>query len=152
MIKEMTTIVEVESDCLWVEGVQQSTCGSCKARAGCGQRLLSGLQVKPSRVRVLYGDDDKRKYQIGQQIQIGIPEEIVVKGALFIYLCPLLGLFLFSGIADYSMGLEWLTICLGIVGFCMGGVVVRLVSSRFKNEQRLHPVSLATNHVDIIRS
>ena len=38
MLEETGTVVKIEPDALWVETVQTTTCGSCSARRGCGQR------------------------------------------------------------------------------------------------------------------
>ena len=142
MIKETTTIVDVKPDCLWVEGVQGSTCGSCVARAGCGHRLLARGQAPAPRVRVLLGTNDDAAYTIGEDVAIGIPEDVVVKGSLFIYLCPLLGLLLSAGLVEYWFARELLTTCAGIMGLVFGGLLVRLVSSLLNDRRSLQPVVL----------
>ena len=139
MVKETTTIVAIEPGYLWVEGVQRSTCGSCTARAGCGHRLLAGIKAQTSRVRVLLSVGDKADYKIGEELQISIPDDVVVKSSLFIYLSPLLGLLLAAGIADYLFGQELITISAGIIGFAVGGVLVRVISDHLGNEPRLQP-------------
>lgn len=139
MIKETTTIVDIEPDCLWVEGVQRLTCGSCTARAGCGQRLLAGIQSRTSRIRVLLSATDTTHYRIGERIDIGIPDNVVVKGSLFIYLLPLLGLILSACLVDYWFHREVFTIGAAVVGLLGGGLVVRAISVLFINESRFQP-------------
>ncbi len=139
MIKETTTIVDIERRYLWVEGVQRSTCGSCSARAGCGQRLLAGIQARTSRIRVLLSAADKRHYRVGEDVEIGIPDDVVVKGSLFIYLVPLLGLIVSAGLVDYWFHREILTIGAAVAGLLGGGLVVRMVSLVLSKDSRLQP-------------
>ena len=143
MVKETTTIVAIEPGYLWVEGVQSSTCGSCTARAGCGHRLLAGIKAQTSRLRVLLSTDDKTDYKIGEELQISIPDDVVVKSSLFIYLFPLLGLLLAAGMADYWFGKELVTISAGIIGLAVGGVLVRVISDHLRNESRFQPSVIA---------
>ncbi|MBV1931818.1 MAG: SoxR reducing system RseC family protein [Porticoccaceae bacterium] len=139
MIKETTTIVDVEPHYLWVEGVQRSTCGSCTARAGCGQRLLACVQARTSRVRVLLSATDTTHYRVGEDIEIGIPDDVVVKGSLLIYLLPLLGLMSSAGLVDYWFHREVFTVGAAVVGLLGGGLVVRAVSLLLSKDSRLQP-------------
>ncbi|RLA45209.1 MAG: transcriptional regulator [Gammaproteobacteria bacterium] len=147
MIKETATVVRVEDNCLWVEGVQRSTCGSCTARAGCGQRLLAGVVGSPPLIRVLLsghtGGRDCTDYHIGEEIEIGIPEDVVVKGSLLIYFLPLLSLLLAAGLAESIYGKDFVTVCAGVVGLVFGGLLVRAISVLSRNSARLQPTVMA---------
>ncbi|WP_300492285.1 SoxR reducing system RseC family protein, partial [uncultured Alcanivorax sp.] len=44
MLLEQGTVVAVEADAIWVETVRASTCGACKAKAGCGHHLVNQQQ------------------------------------------------------------------------------------------------------------
>ena len=147
MVKEKTTIVAIEPGYLWVEGVQHSTCGSCTARAGCGQRLLAGIKARTSRVRVLLRAGDKTDYRIGEELQISIPDNVVVKGSLFIYFSPLIGMLLLAGMADYWFGQELITIGAGLTGFAVGGLLVRIISDHLRDDTRLQPTVIARTDV-----
>ena len=139
MIKEITTVIRVGADCLWVEAVQQSACGSCKARSGCGQAVLAGLSGRTAQIRALLEDSDETRYQVGQEVEIGIPDDVVVKGSLFIYFLPLLGLLLGAGIVDSWLENELLTVVAAGAGLLLGGLLVRMVSLLMSNEARLQP-------------
>ena len=151
MIKETVTVVRVEDNCLWVEGVQRSTCGSCTAKVGCGQRLLAGVVGSPPLIRVLLsehaGDRDCTDYHIGEEIEIGIPEDVVVKGSLLIYFFPLLSLLLAAGLAENIFGKDLLTACAGIAGLIIGGLLVRVFSVLSHNPARIQPTVIAINPI-----
>lgn len=144
MIKETAVVMRIESDSLWVAGVQGSTCGACSARAGCGQRLLAAITARAPMVRVLLDGRDSAHYQVGDEVEIAIPEDVVVKGSLFIYFCPLLGLLLAAGLAESLFNREALTVAAGFVGFMGGGLLVRAVSVMAGNKRHLQPSIVTT--------
>ena len=80
MIEERGRVLSVEDGAVWVETVRRSTCGSCQARAGCGQALMQrlGSGARQGFIRVTVDRD----YHIGEEIIIGIPEDAVVRGSL----------------------------------------------------------------------
>ena len=43
MLTESGRVVAVNDSTVWVETIQQSTCGQCAARKGCGQSMLSKM-------------------------------------------------------------------------------------------------------------
>ncbi len=95
-------------------------------------------------VRVLLDGRDAANYQVGDEIEISIPEDVVVKGSLFIYFCPLLGLLLAAGLAESLFGREALTVAAGFVGFMGGGLLVRAVSVMAGNKRHLQPSIVTT--------
>lgn len=108
MIEENGTVVEVNNDGVWVETVKSSACASCAARNGCGQKLLasagSGKKFiinvnNPSNITVKADDS----------VMIGIEEGAFLKATLYIYLVPLLALFI------GAMGAELLSLSEGYV-------------------------------------
>ena len=151
MIKETAAIVRVEPDCLWVEGIQHSACGPCSARAGCGQRLLNGAIVRQPLIRVLRNADDGVQYCIGEDVEVCVPEEVVVKGSLLVYFCPLLGLLLAAGLADSVYSQDWMTICAAAIGLVIGGGFVRVISAFLRDKSHFQPVVAETNPRKFVR-
>ena len=43
MIEERGRVLSTEPGAVWVATIRSSTCGSCQAKAGCGQALLQKL-------------------------------------------------------------------------------------------------------------
>lgn len=140
MLKETGRVVAVEPDALWVETIQQSTCGSCSAKSGCGQSLLSKLGVKPTYIRVLLDGRDSNQYCIDQSVTIGIPNDVVVKSSLLIYLMPLLLMIVFSGFAHTYIENELVSISTGLVALLIGGLLIRYYTYKSKNDPRIQPV------------
>ncbi len=142
MIAETGRVVAVESDGLWVETIQRSTCGSCAAQKGCGQSLLARLAGHSSYLWVLLDGRDSAAYQLGDEIQLGIPEDVVVKGSLFVYLVPLLLMILGSGLAHSWFASEGLSVLGALGGLVLGGLVVRWRAQQTRLDPRLQPVLL----------
>src|SRR5690625_146626 len=94
MIAETGRIVAIEPECLWVETIQRSTCGTCVAQKGCGQSLMAKWTGHNSYLWVLLQGRDPDNYRLGDEIQLGVPEEVVVNGSLFVYLLPLISIIL----------------------------------------------------------
>ena len=88
MIVETGVVVALESDSLWVETIQKTACEACVAQKGCGTRVLSKLTGKTNRIRVLAGGMSLQEIELGQDVDIAIPEDVVVNAALMVYLLP----------------------------------------------------------------
>lgn len=94
MVEEQVVITAIEERGAWVEGIQQSACGSCSAKAGCGQHAMSQLGRKVSLWMAFDEDDSLGKHQlfVGQQIVVGLPEGAILRSTLSLYGIPLIAL------------------------------------------------------------
>lgn len=151
MILETGTVVVVETDSLWVETIQKSACEVCVAEKGCGQKFLSKLAGKTTRIRVLLNKQSKQHYSLGQSVTIGIPEDVIVLASLLVYLLPVLGALVGVAFVGTSGGdLQGITGALS--GLLLGGLLVRLYSKKSRNDLRYNPVLVEEkSETDIIR-
>ncbi len=140
MIIETGKVVSVEPEGLWVETISRSVCGSCKAEKGCGQSLMAKWAGHTSYIWVLLEGRDPTNYHQGDSVNIGVPEEVVAKGSLFIYSIPLITLLLFTFIANKLFSNEPLIVLSGLVGLCVGGLLVRWHAERNRFNPNLQPV------------
>jgi sigma-E factor negative regulatory protein RseC len=137
VIEERGRVLSVEAGAVWVETVRTSTCGSCAAKAGCGQALLSrvGSGAKRGFIRAL----TDRQWQIGDEVFIGIPEDAVVRGALWVYMVPLLGLFASALLAQAAGVAEPGMIGAALLGLAAGFAVVRWHGQRAQRDPQMMP-------------
>lgn len=139
MIEEQVVVTEITLDGAWVEGIQQSACGSCSAKAGCGQHAMSQLGRK---VTLWLGFDNsltgdfKQDLEVGQQIVVGLPEGAILKSTLVLYGVPLLSLVLGAVIGN-ALGGELGSIFSAIVAMLLGFKLARYWSE--KNKQHWQP-------------
>ena len=85
MIEEQVVISSITPEGAWVEGMQQSACGSCSAKAGCGQHTMSQLGRKVSLWLPLSDLNDEaiqEPFRIGQQIVVGLPEGAILRSTV----------------------------------------------------------------------
>ncbi len=142
MLEEQGTVVAVEPDALWVETRQQSTCGACSARKGCGQQVLGQLFSASSRLRVLLNGRSPEHFRLQQRVTLGIPEAVVVKNSLLMYLVPLAGFLVGAGLGQHWLGGEAAAVLLAFVGLLVGGLAMRWYSWRTRHDPALQPVIL----------
>lgn len=137
MIEEQGRVLSVERGAVWVETVRRSTCGSCQARAGCGQALLQrlGSGARQGFIRVI----SDREYHVGDEVVIGIPEDAVVRGSLWVYVVPLVGLFALGSLASALGAGEPATIAAAFSGLFVGFGAVRLHARRSVMDPSLQP-------------
>lgn len=144
MISESGRVVAVEQDSLWVETIQQSSCNSCAAKPGCGQGLMATWGLQTSHIRVLLGGRDSGAYPIGSWVEFGVPGAVVVNGSLFVYLLPLLGLVIGAGLGELwsasGSAAESVTAWSALLGFLLGGAIVRWHAFKTRNDPRLQPL------------
>jgi sigma-E factor negative regulatory protein RseC len=142
MLKETGRVVAIEEDALWVETIQRSTCGTCAAQKGCGQTLLQSLGAKPVHLKVLLNGRKANNFELNDQVEIAIPNDVVVKNSLWIYLFPLVLLLVISGIAHTFFANELVSISFGLAGLFLGGLVIRWHANVHRDDIRQHPVLL----------
>jgi sigma-E factor negative regulatory protein RseC len=140
MITETAKVVAIDSDCLWVETIQLSTCASCSAQKGCGQSLVAKWGGQTSFLRVLLESRSPHDFSVGSEVSIGVPDGVVVRGALFVYLVPLLMMMVAIFTASYSEWSESGVIVLALLGLIVGGGVVRLHSYWYRDDVSVQPV------------
>lgn len=142
MLHESGVVVGVEADAIWVETIRQSACGSCNARQGCGQHALGKVFGTRSRIRVLLNGLPSNAFYLNQEVTIGVPDDVVVKGALFVYLTPLTLLLGGAVLFNYWTGSDGWSVIGAVFGLLSGGAVVKWHAGKTRNDPRLQPVVL----------
>lgn len=140
MIEEQGRVVAVEDGAVWVEVSRKSTCSTCSASAGCGQGLMENLDVGRGRrlVRALC----QFRLNVGDSVVIAIREDLLVRGALLLYLLPLMSL-LGSALVMHALGGgEPMIIVSGLVGLMLGLWLVRKRGQRLTDDPDLQPIVL----------
>jgi len=142
VIKEAGRVVAIDENCLWVETIQSSTCSSCSAQKGCGQGMVAKWTGKTVQIPVLLEGRSPEQFSLHDEIELGIPENVVVAGSLFVYLTPLFGLVVGALALQWWLASELTAIIGAVLGFGLGALVVRWHSFRHKYDRRVQPVIL----------
>ena len=145
MLIETGRVVAVDSDGLWVETIRQSTCGSCAAQKGCGHGLLNRLSDgRRGYIRVLPGGQAEGVCSVDDKVRIGIPEEVILRGSLIVYMLPLVCMLAGAATAvGLAPGSQDVLAALGAAGgFGLGFVLVRWHAWRHRDDRSLQPTLL----------
>jgi len=140
MILETGRIVAIEPQGLWVETIQRSACGSCQAQKGCGHSALTKFGASASSLWVLLEGRDSKRFSLGDEVQIGVPEEVIAGGSLFVYMLPLLTMIAATLAAHSSQLNDGLTAICALLGLLVGAAIVRWCSHLIRFDSRLQPV------------
>jgi positive regulator of sigma E activity len=76
-------------------------------------------------------------------VTIAIPDHVVVKGSLFVYLVPLLGSLIGAwavGSFDKGVALDLMSIMGAAFGLISGGIFVRVRSRKSQDESESNPI------------
>lgn len=142
MICEKGRVVSVEPEFVWVETIQTSTCSACSAKSACGQSLLNSIfSGKRHYVRVSTADFNE-PVQIHDQVELAIPEDVMLTGSFWVYLLPLVCLMLGAVFGQqYAVdGSDGPAVAGAFVGFLLACVVLRIHAHYHRNNPRFHPV------------
>jgi sigma-E factor negative regulatory protein RseC len=142
LLVETGRVVGVEPDFIWVETVKASVCGSCAARAGCGQRLLAG-GGRRGVLRVVSGPGlSAADCRIGDEVRFGLAESAVLRASFVVYslpLCGTLGGALLSQAMSPGSG-DGATLLGALAGLLGGLAAVRWHAWRHAGDPALQPV------------
>lgn len=143
MLTETGRVVAIERDCLWVEMIQRSSCGSCALKKGCGHSLLEQVGASRShRLRVLLQDIPAEHFAINDQVVVSIPEHVLVQGALIVYLLPLLCLLAGALAASQLWQSDAFVVAGSVLGFAIGMCFVKTHAWITKHKPEHQPVIL----------
>ncbi len=145
MLTETGRVVKIEADGLWIQTIRRSTCGACAAQSGCGHGVLNRIAGGTQGIiRVLPGNGALEQYGIDDQVAIGIPESLILRGSFIAYAVPVLAM-LMGALASVQWlpGHEDLPGILGAVGgLALGFALVRCHSNRHRHDPAFQPVLL----------
>lgn len=143
MIEENARVVSSEGDYAWVETERRSSCGSCSAK-GCGTGALSKiLGRRTQRLKVF----NPVKAKAGDEVVLGIEEQILLKGSMAVYIVPLLAM-LAGGLVGEALAPQWgsdvegLSALLGIFGLAAGFLWLNRYTRRHASDKRFMPTIL----------
>lgn len=140
MIEEPGRVIALEPGAVWVETQRKSTCSACSAKNGCGQGLMDRLGV-PERRELTRALSDLQ-LRVGDSVVVGVREDVLLRGAMLVYLFPLIMLFASALIAAELSVAEPYVIMAGLGGFLGSWLIVRKRSQQTTGDLRLQPVVL----------
>lgn len=103
-----------------IETQVKTTCGGCQAKDDCGTGVIArAFSVKTNRLWLVC----EQPVEIGQEVKLGIPENLLLGASLLVYMLPLMVLLVASIIGSLALP------AMGIDG--EGGVILLAGASAF---------------------
>lgn len=142
MIEECGRVVAVEADGAWVATLSRSGCGRCAETGGCGRQSIFRLfGERQHHVFARAAGGEAAGLAPGDPVMIGVPEGLLLRAALLVYLLPLVGL-LAGALAGQSLAGEGGSIFLGVGGLALGFLGARIIAQRRQHDAGWQPVIL----------
>ena len=139
MVKEWATVIRWQNGRALLRYGSSSGCGSCGARKTCGSYALS--KIGPNTEHELEIAIEQ-PLVVGQKIEVGIPEGSLIRSAMLVYLTPILGLFIFAGLAQSFDFNQFLVAVSGVLGGVIGFYTARKFASHWRDDDAFQPVVL----------
>lgn len=128
MLEMRAIVIRVEGDDASVQPVGTSGCGHCSTEGGCGSGTLTKMfcSNKPRHFTV----SNKAQAKVGDEVQISIPDGVLLRGAAKMYMVPLvlllIGGFLGASLAGGVDGRDAYAVAGAVCGLLLGFVLARL--------------------------
>lgn len=129
MLIQQAVIVKIDEQGIWVSATRQSACGNCQQQKSC-QQSSDWLKSSAQSSLILVAAS-QLVVNIGDTVEIAMPEQQLWQGLLYLYVLPLVALS-FGAIIG-----QWYAQEIGAVLFSIAAFVVSLVSIHY-TQQRQH--------------
>ncbi len=152
MIKEVGQVVKVDGDLIWVETKVTSTCNACAAKSNCGTSSIAKAFGDKSVVNQVVND---KGAELGDKVEVGIPEESLITGAFLVYLLPLVSAVIFALVSQFWLSqfidisepiLIVLTFFGGFIGFLIAKHKIRKADDE---EYRVRLLQVLPDEIEI---
>lgn len=146
MIKELANVVAVEAGQVTVTSQIKSSCSGCAQVETCGSGQIAKAlpQAKLSLTLPYNVNTLGRVLKEGDCVVLAIPEKHVLSSAGQVYLLPLLGLIVFSGVGQWLfkqqiLPHELIALALGVTGGYLGYRLAKFNQKHSKQSINLQP-------------
>ncbi|CAA0100362.1 Protein RseC [BD1-7 clade bacterium] len=143
MICESGKVVAVDGHWAWVETLQMSACNSCSAKAGCGQKALGSIFAGKRHLTRVSLASDLEAVSLGDEVELGIDENVMLKGSIWVYMMPLAVTILVALVfveLSFFASEDINGIVGAFVGFVMSMLGLRLHAFQHRNNPQYRPV------------
>jgi sigma-E factor negative regulatory protein RseC len=140
MIETRAIVVKTEKNQVWVESSQTSSCGQCSQQQHCSTQILDNFSQKQT-----FAIATELDLQTGDEVQISIAENQLLRAAIIMYLMPLCALFAGAGIAEsllpaHFSAAELIISSTALLSFLSSLQLIKPLQHRFLNPHHCQPV------------
>ena len=138
MLEETALVVEADQQSLWVELPSRSACSQCGSGTCTTSVIAKLFRVSKPRFRL----ENSLNARPGQQVVVGIPDDLVAKASLWAYLLPMVTLLAGAAVANVAGAGEGIQSLMALVGLGVGLLLVRRLTTTGSMQRRLRPTLL----------
>ncbi|MBT9152957.1 MAG: hypothetical protein DDT36_01086 [Firmicutes bacterium] len=129
-MRQSGVVVSLKDSRATVKVLQRGACGSCRQKCGLAH------EIKELRLEVL----NPLAAQVGDRVMLDLPDHQVLKAALWVYLWPLLFLFLGVFLGMVFLQSEIYALFLGLFGLaCSYGVIKMSLEPKIRQSNQYTP-------------
>jgi sigma-E factor negative regulatory protein RseC len=126
MLEHNGTVVVATPASVLIETEQRSACGHCSVGDRCGASVIAGLfKRRANTIRL----DNSMDLQSGDNVVIGIPEQLLLRAALWAYMVPMLFMITFALIVSTAGYADLYVFFASVVGLFNGLYLARVLHS-----------------------
>jgi len=141
MLCETGRVVAIEGEWVWVETQQMSACHTCSAKSACGQNLLNNIFPTKRQHLKISTNNCLETIRLHDNVELALPEQSIVKGALWLYGLPLVLLLLGMSVAASLFPASDAAAASGaLIGFLIAVLLVKWHSYRYRFNPVYQPV------------
>jgi len=130
-MRQVAVVTALQESMAEVLVIQHGACGSCRQKCGLAN------EHKEVRLRVL----NPSPAQVGDRVWIDLPDQQVLQAAAWVYVWPLVFLFLGVALGTQIFASEALALFLGIAGLSLSLLAVKFfVEPRIKKSRKYVPI------------
>jgi sigma-E factor negative regulatory protein RseC len=123
-VEQPATVIALKDATVTLATIRLSTCQQCAMKAGCGQRMLNQAS-SCERSQIELGRPQYLSLQVGQAVRVAIPQSIFIRASLWVFVVPLLGMFLGAFAAQNWFLSESAVSLSGVAGLVLGLLLMR---------------------------
>ncbi len=141
MIVERGVITKVEAEGVWVKSQQVSACNACRAKSGCGQKLINKWSSEEFDLFARYTPTSKTShYSVGDLVEVAIAEGAILYGSALLYGLPVLVIVLLALLIGHIQSADLtLAVPLTLSFLAMVFLLYRRLLRRKESESLFHP-------------
>lgn len=146
MIEEFADVVAVDGVNVTLVSQVKSSCGGCSQVKSCGSgQVAQAIPQRKLKLVIPYQADNKNlSLIVGDSVVLGLPEVDMLTSAGQVYLLPLVGLLLFSGLGEWFVikelfSHELLGLTFGGIGGYLGYRLAKYTQKKNEKSEKLQP-------------
>lgn len=122
MIEEYAIVIEQKNTQATLEIERRTACGLCGQKRGCGNATWGKLLGHKSHS---FTAENPVNASVGDSVVVGINEQAVLHSAFYLYVVPLIGLFVGTVVTDYFFSNQLYVVVGATLGLVLGFLWVK---------------------------